>query len=106
MQRERPIVCETYGRKPVATVDLKLIFGAQEGHYHALFRHEPDVTRTAMQSGAIRTRCLGCHRFRATGIAAYFSNGGSLENAQATAAHESPRTTKLYDRTGARSRLM
>jgi integrase/recombinase XerD len=26
--------------------------------------------------------------------------GGSLEDAQAMAAHESPRTTKLYDRTG------
>jgi hypothetical protein len=25
---------------------------------------------------------------------------GTLENAQAMAAHESPRTTKLYDRTG------
>jgi hypothetical protein len=25
--------------------------------------------------------------------------GGSLENAQAMAAHESPRSTKLYDRT-------
>jgi hypothetical protein len=25
--------------------------------------------------------------------------GGTLENAQAIAAHESPRTTKLYDRT-------
>jgi len=28
------------------------------------------------------------------------SNGGTLENAQNMAAHESPRTTKLYDRTG------
>jgi hypothetical protein len=37
--------------------------------------------------------------FRATGITAYLENGGSLENAQAMAAHESPRTTKLYDRT-------
>jgi integrase len=41
-----------------------------------------------------------CHTFRATGITAYLENGGSLENAQAMAAHESPRTTKLYDRTG------
>ena len=40
-----------------------------------------------------------CHTFRATGITAYLLNGGSLENAQAIAAHESPRTTKLYDRT-------
>lgn len=41
-----------------------------------------------------------CHTFRATGITAYLSNGGTLENAAAIAAHESPRTTKLYDRTG------
>ena len=43
---------------------------------------------------------IGCHTFRATGITAYLDAGGTLENAQAMAAHESPRTTKLYDRTG------
>jgi site-specific recombinase XerD len=42
---------------------------------------------------------IGCHSFRATGITNFLQNGGSLENAQAIAAHESPRTTKLYDRT-------
>ena len=36
----------------------------------------------------------------ATGITAYLEKGGTLENAQLMAAHESPRTTKLYDRTG------
>src|SRR2546426_2751199 len=41
-----------------------------------------------------------CHTFRATGITAFLENGGTIENAQAIAAHESPRTTKLYDRTG------
>jgi len=41
-----------------------------------------------------------CHTFRATGITAYLEAGGTLENAQAMAVHESPRTTKLYDRTG------
>jgi hypothetical protein len=41
-----------------------------------------------------------CHTFRATGITAYMDAGGTLENAQLMAAHESPRTTKLYDRTG------
>ncbi len=40
-----------------------------------------------------------CHTFRATGITAYLLNGGLLEHAQQIAAHESPRTTKLYDRT-------
>jgi site-specific recombinase XerD len=42
---------------------------------------------------------IGNHTFRATGITAYLSNGGALEHAQEMAAHESPRTTKLYDRT-------
>jgi integrase/recombinase XerD len=40
---------------------------------------------------------IGCHTFRATGITAYLANGGALEHAQEMAAHESPRTTKLYD---------
>jgi site-specific recombinase XerD len=43
---------------------------------------------------------LGCHVFRATGITAYLDKGGTLENAQAMAAHASASTTKLYDRTG------
>jgi integrase len=44
---------------------------------------------------------IGCHTFRATGITAYLdlASGGALEHAQEMAAHESPRTTKLYDRT-------
>lgn len=42
---------------------------------------------------------IGCHSFRATGITAYLSNGGTIDKAQQIAAHESPRTTKLYDRT-------
>ena len=41
----------------------------------------------------------GCHKFRATGITAYLSNGGTLEHAQQIAGHASPKTTKLYDRT-------
>ena len=42
---------------------------------------------------------ISCHTFRATGITAYLLNGGTLEKAQQIASHESPRTTKLYDRT-------
>jgi integrase len=51
---------------------------------------------------------LGCHSFRATGITVYLKNGGLLEHAQQMAAHESARTTKLYDRrcTTTRSRSM
>ncbi len=56
------------------------------------------IQRRAAELGT-RAR-IGCHTFRATGITAYLEAGGTLENAQAMAAHESPRTTKLYDRTG------
>ncbi len=41
---------------------------------------------------------IGCHTFRATGITAYLKNNGRLEIAQQMAAHESARTTGLYDR--------
>jgi integrase/recombinase XerD len=54
------------------------------------------VRRRARQAG-IETK-IGCHTFRATGITIYLTNGGDLEKAQQMAAHESPRTTKLYDR--------
>jgi site-specific recombinase XerD len=56
------------------------------------------IRRRAVELGL--TVKIGCHTFRATGITAYLEAGGTLENAQAMAAHESPRTTKLYDRTG------
>ena len=55
------------------------------------------VQRRARDAGIPTAVCN--QTFRATGITAYLDNGGSLENAQAMAAHESPRTTKLYDRT-------
>jgi len=40
-----------------------------------------------------------CKTFRATGIMTHLLNGGTLEKAQQIANHESPRITKLYDRT-------
>jgi site-specific recombinase XerD len=56
------------------------------------------VKRRALGAG-INSERICCHTFRATGITAYLENGGTIEKAQAIAAHESPRTTKLYDRT-------
>ncbi len=56
------------------------------------------VKRRATRTGLPSSTC--CHTFRATGITAYLECGGTVERAQAIAAHESPRTTKLYDRTG------
>lgn len=55
------------------------------------------VKRRAKDAGISDRIC--CHTFRATGITTYLENGGTLEGAQAIAAHESARTTKLYDRT-------
>ncbi|MBM3758182.1 MAG: hypothetical protein FJW38_29930 [Acidobacteria bacterium] len=63
--------------------------------------YEADVLRVVKvrgrETGLPKSIC--CHTFRATGITAYLENGGTLEKAQAIAAHASPRTTKLYDRT-------
>ena len=56
--------------------------------------HDPPPRRGGRHHGANRLP-----QFRATGITAYLANGGALEHAQEMAAHESPRTTKLYDRT-------
>ncbi len=55
------------------------------------------IKRRARSAGLPDSTC--CHTFRATGITAYLENGGTIEKAQQIAAHESPRTTKLYDRT-------
>jgi integrase len=55
------------------------------------------VKRRAKDAGLSDRICN--HTFRATGITAYLENGGTIEKAQAIAAHESPKTTKLYDRT-------
>jgi site-specific recombinase XerD len=54
------------------------------------------IRRRAVAAG-IETE-IGCHSFRATGITAYLKNGGKLEIAQQMAAHESARTTGLFDR--------
>ncbi len=55
------------------------------------------IKRRAAQAGIDSP--ISCHTFRATGITQYLLNNGVLEKAQLMAAHESPRTTKLYDRT-------
>jgi site-specific recombinase XerD len=55
------------------------------------------IQRRAKRAGILTA--ISCHSFRATGITNYLEHGGTLEKAQAMAAHESPKTTKLYDRT-------
>jgi integrase/recombinase XerD len=61
---------------------------------------QPDAYRMVQRrakAARLETR-IGNHTFRATGITAYLKNSGKLEVAQHIANHESPRTTKLYDR--------
>jgi integrase/recombinase XerD len=53
------------------------------------------VYRRARGAGLDVRAC--CHTFRATGITAYLENGGSVGKAQQIAAHESLRTTTLYE---------
>jgi site-specific recombinase XerD len=63
------------------------------------------AARNALAMIKSRAKAIGlpetvcCHTFRATGITAYLQNGGTIEKAQQIANHESPKTTKLYDRT-------
>lgn len=54
------------------------------------------IKRRALAAGLGNRICN--HSFRATGITNYLENYGTLEKAMQIAAHESPRTTKLYDR--------
>jgi hypothetical protein len=68
------------------------LLGALYPHYY-VYRM---IRRKAFAAG-IKTR-IGNHPFRATGITQYLRNCGRRELAQQMAAHESPRTTALYDR--------
>lgn len=54
------------------------------------------VQRRARAAGITTVICN--HTFRATGITAFLSNGGTLEMAAKLANHASTRTTQLYDR--------
>jgi len=54
------------------------------------------IKRRAKQAGLPEEVC--CHTFRATGITNYLQNGGTIETAAQIAAHESTRTTQLYNR--------
>lgn len=65
-----------------------------------LARNALDLVRRRARDAGLAVPGICNHTFRATGITAYLESGGTLEMAQAIANHESPRTTKLYDRTG------
>jgi site-specific recombinase XerD len=81
------------------------LFRTARGHIATVLSEQPMtqpdawrmIRRRAVAAGI--NASIGNHSFRATGITAYLANGGALEHAQEMAGHESPRTTKLYDRT-------
>jgi site-specific recombinase XerD len=89
------------GLRHVAKSPLFRTAMGRTGELSAEQMHRVDayrMVRRRAKAAGVRAK-IGCHTFRATGITAYLNGGGSLENAQAMAAHDSPRTTKLYDRT-------
>jgi site-specific recombinase XerD len=81
------------------------LFRTAKGHIATVLAERPMdqadawcmIRRRALAAGIAAP--IGNHTMRATGITAYLGNGGALEHAQEMAGHESPRTTKLYDRT-------
>jgi site-specific recombinase XerD len=89
----------------VAADKKAFLFRTSRGHGGTALADQPMtqvdawrmVRKRALAAGIMAP--IGNHSFRATGITAYLANGGTLEHAQSMAAHESPRTTKLYDRT-------
>ena len=94
---------EVDGEFIVATERMVLFRSARgrTGEMTNLAMHRVDawrmIRRRAKAAGLDAEIC--CHTFRATGITADLDNNGTSKNIQAMAAHESPRTTKLYDRT-------
>jgi hypothetical protein len=79
---------------------------ANEGPFPRRCRGCADHVRGPDSAAAAGIKApIGCHSFRATGITVYLENGGTLEHARAMVANESPRTTKLYDRTKERLTL-
>jgi Protein of unknown function (DUF2971) len=86
---EKPVLGDWY----TACFSKNFVNSSMWGHYAN--KHKGVCLK--FNSGRHRTR-IGNHTFRATGITAYLKNSGKLEVAQQIANHESPRTTKLYDR--------
>jgi integrase len=97
-------VCTIISKRPASPMTSTAISSAPPAarpgslQPNPLFQQDAHrIIRRRAKAAGIETR-LGNHTFRATGITAYLKNSGKLEVAQQIANHESPRTTKLYDR--------
>lgn len=94
------------------TYDLVRVYAARDDGMHKLMNAAREVVPGNGKLSAVVDELsqiqfdilslpedICCHTFRGTGITVYLQNGGALEVAQRMAAHSSPETTKLYDRT-------
>ena len=85
----------------VADNEKQMLFRTARGNSRCLTENQMNRTdallmikRRARDAGL--SDSISCHTFRATGITLYLRNGGTIEQAQAIAAHESLQATKLY----------
>jgi site-specific recombinase XerD len=85
-EKSKPLFRSTRGRNRELTARAMSRFDA----YKMIKRRAEDARISAE---------IACHTFRATGITEYLRNGGTIEKAAQIAAHESTRTTQLYNRT-------
>jgi site-specific recombinase XerD len=85
-ERSKPLFRTTRGRSRTLTTNQLSRFDAYQ-----------IIKRRARDAGVSPE--IVCHTFRATGITEYLRNGGTVEKAAQIAAHESTRTTQLYNRT-------
>jgi hypothetical protein len=79
--------CSLQGRRLIELPSKELMW--QQDAYRMVQKRAKDV--------GIKTE-IGNHTFRAQGPPRTSNNNGKLEAAKHIANHESPRTTKLYDR--------
>ena len=85
----------------VADNKKQMLFRTAKGNSRCLTENQMNRTDALLMSkrrarDAGLSDSISCHTFRATGITLYLRNGGTVEQAQAIAAHDSPQATKVY----------
>jgi uncharacterized protein involved in response to NO len=82
----------------IAADNKAFLFRTSRGHTGTVLSDQPMTQVHAWRM--VRKRALTAWRRSAATVFGQPASRRTLENAQVMAAHESPRTTKLYDRTG------
>jgi len=83
-------------RKGVSSLSPDNVLAAE---VNACCNAEQASAERALNQGGGLSQPSWSHTWPPTGITIYLENDERLEHAQQMAVHESPRTTKLYDRT-------